>query len=555
MKIFLTLLRNSRRLALLSVLFGLLSGAASTALLGLINGVLAREAEFGLGGIALSFAGLTVAAMVARMGSQLVLNRLQQGILMDLRLWLGRHLLSTSLRRLEEAGAHRMLSSLSADIQTLGVGVQVLPEIFIGAAVVLSGLIYLGWLSWPLFIVAMGLMLVGQLTYSLVAGAANRYQWLAREQTVVLIRHFNLLFNGGKELRLNRGRRQAFYDLDLTPAAHAARKQSLRGDDLFAIAGSWGMSLYVITIGVLLWAGPRLTSLSQGELIGAVLVVLYLQQPLSTVTSMYPNLRRAEVALAQLEKLGLGLPGEEGPQAALPGNLPEPPRTFEQLELAGVTHTYRSERDGEQFTLGPIDLTLRRGELLFLVGGNGSGKTTLAKVLSGLYAPEAGALRLDGRPISPDALDGYRQHFAAVFFDFCLFERLPGVPSPELLRVAREYLERLQLDKKVRIEDDGQLSTVALSQGQRKRLALLTAWLEDRPIYLFDEWAADQDPHFKEIFYKQFLPDLKARGKAVVVISHDDRYFQVADRIVRIESGQLVSDEQQGEPRATGTHS
>jgi putative ATP-binding cassette transporter len=555
MKIFLALLRNSTRLAVLSVLFGLLAGAASTSLLALINGVLSRKDQLGLDGVALSFAGLTVAAMVARMGSQLVLNRLQQSILLDLRLWLSRHLLSTSLRKLEEAGAHRMLSSLSTDIQTLGMGVQVLPEIFIGSAVVLSGLIYLGWLSWPLFLVAMALMVVGQLSYSLVAGAANRYQWQAREQTVVLLRHFNLMFNGGKELRLNRDRRQAFYDLDLTPSAHAARRELLRSDDLYAVAGSWGMSLYIITIGVLLWVGPRLTSLSQAELLGAVLVVLFLQQPLSAVTSMYPNLRRAEVALGQLEKLGLGLAGEQGLQTELTRNSGPPPRTFERLELAGVTHTYRNERDGEQFTLGPIDLSLRRGELLFLVGGNGSGKTTLAKVLSGLYAPEAGELRLDGRPVTPEGLDDYRQLFAAVFFDFCLFERLLGVPSPESLRVAREYLARLHLDKKVRIEDDGQLSTVALSQGQRKRLALLTAWLEDRPIYLFDEWAADQDPHFKDVFYKQFLPDLKARGKAVVVISHDDRYFHLADRLVRIESGQLVSEEQPGAPRATGTHS
>ena len=90
--------RKSTRLALLTVLFGMLSGAASTSLLALINGVLSQRQEGGLDAILLPFAGLTVAALLMRMGSQLVLNRLQHGILLDLRLWLGRHLLSSSLR-------------------------------------------------------------------------------------------------------------------------------------------------------------------------------------------------------------------------------------------------------------------------------------------------------------------------------------------------------------------------------------------------------------------------------------------------------------------------
>ncbi|MBZ4423314.1 cyclic peptide export ABC transporter [Myxococcus sp. RHSTA-1-4] len=542
MKLLLVLLRKSSRLALLTVLFGLLSGACSTWLVALINQVLARGTEGSLEGIALPFAGLAVAGLLTRMGSQLALNRLQQGILLELRLWLSRHLLSTSQRKLEEAGAHRMLGSLMQDLQTLSAGVMVLPELFIGGAVVLSCLLYLGWLSWPLFLAVLGLLVVGQLTYALPAGAANRYQQEAREQTHTLLRHFVAMFNGGKELRLNRSRRRAFYDQDLAPSAHEVRRLFLRSDDLFSIASSWGMSLYTATIGLLLLVGPRFTTLSQGELIGAVLVVLFLQQPLSVITNLFPSVRRAEVALAQIEKLGLSLTTEQGTAGtALPEDTREPPRTFERLELVGVTHVYRNERDGEQFTLGPIDLSLRRGELLFLVGGNGSGKTTLAKVLCGLYTAESGELRVDGRSVTSEGLDDYRQLFSAVFFDFFLFERLLGLSSPEMLRQARDYLERLHLDKKVQVNEAGALSTVALSQGQRKRLALMVAYLEDRPVYLFDEWAADQDPQFKEVFYKQLLPDLKARGKAVVVISHDDRYFHLADRLVRIESGQLVN--------------
>jgi putative ATP-binding cassette transporter len=214
------------------------------------------------------------------------------------------------------------------------------------------------------------------------------------------------------------------------------------------------------------------------------------------------------------------------------------------LELAGVTHAYRGEGE-DGFLLGPIDLRLRRGELVFLVGGNGSGKTTLAKLLVGLYAPAAGEVRLNGRPVGDPQGEYYRQLFSATFADGHLFDRLLGLELAQVDAQAEGYLALLGLGHQVRAEG-GRLSTIELSQGQRKRLALLTAYLEDRPVYVFDEWAADQDPRFKEVFYTRLLPELKGRGKAVLVISHDDRYFHVADRVVRLDSGTI--QEKRGGP-------
>jgi putative ATP-binding cassette transporter len=180
---------------------------------------------------------------------------------------------------------------------------------------------------------------------------------------------------------------------------------------------------------------------------------------------------------------------------------------------------------------------LHPGEIVFLTGGNGSGKTTLAKLLTGLYTPETGEIRLNHQPVTDENRDQYRQHFSVVFSDFYIFETLLGLDNPDLDQQALHYLEQLQIQDKVQIKG-GVLSTVDLSQGQRKRLALLTAYLEDRPIYVFDEWAADQDSRFKEIFYYQLLPGLKAEGKTVLVISHDDRYYHLGDRIIKLDDGQ-----------------
>jgi putative ATP-binding cassette transporter len=249
----------------------------------------------------------------------------------------------------------------------------------------------------------------------------------------------------------------------------------------------------------------------------------------SAIFDLLPLIARGRIALDRIAALALEPVVAGGPASA----------AFDRLVLDGVAHAYHREQEDDRFVLGPIDLTIRRGELIFIVGGNGSGKTTLAKLITGLYAPEAGAIELDGEPVDDAGRDGYRQLFSAVFAEFHVFDALLGVASDDrtAARIAH-YLRRLHLDRKVSITG-GVLSTTALSTGQRKRLALLVAYLEDRPIYVFDEWAADQDPAFKAVFYLELLRELRELGKTVIVISHDDRYFHVADRVLRLESGRL----------------
>jgi putative ATP-binding cassette transporter len=253
-----------------------------------------------------------------------------------------------------------------------------------------------------------------------------------------------------------------------------------------------------------------------------------------------PGMARANVAIGNIEELGLNLScsvtSEEN------ATIPETQATAVRLKLSDVTFAYPREDSPSNFTLGPINLVVNPGELLFVTGGNGCGKTTLAKLITGLYVPDTGNIYYNESSVTDNNRDGYRQQFSAVFSDFFLFDSLLGLEEIRIDDQAREYLSNLHLAHKVRIEN-GRFSTTELSQGQRKRLALLTSYLEDRPICFFDEWAADQDPAFKEVFYRDILPALKARGKTVIVISHDDRYYWVADRVIKLESGQLISPE------------
>jgi len=310
---------------------------------------------------------------------------------------------------------------------------------------------------------------------------------------------------------------------------------------MYSAAASWGQTLVFIVIGIYLFILPAAGHFNGATLTGYTLALLYLMTPLQVIMNTLPQLGRATVALQTLTQLGFKLAAVR-PEDSL--QTPPPDANWKQLELRSVTHTYNGENESQSFVLGPVDLTFKHGELVFITGGNGSGKTTLIKLITGLYLPEGGHIYLDGRQINDETTEWYRQYFSAVFSDFYLFERLLGLVGPELESQAKQFLGELKLSEKVKITDR-KLSTIDLSQGQRKRLALLTAYLEDRLIYVFDEWAADQDPYFKNVFYMHLLPELKAKGKTVLVISHDDRYYHVADRVIKLDEGQLVSDKRE----------
>jgi putative ATP-binding cassette transporter len=211
------------------------------------------------------------------------------------------------------------------------------------------------------------------------------------------------------------------------------------------------------------------------------------------------------------------------------------------IQLRDVHHHYSSENDDHAFVLGPLDLDIYQGEIVFIIGGNGSGKTTLLLLLLGLYLPDKGRIILNNTEVTTDNIDAYRQNFAVVFADFHLFDELLIPVNMSVSSRANHYLKEFAIDHRVKIEN-GKFSTTDLSTGQRKRLALISAYLDDKPIFVFDEWAADQDPVFKRIFYTQLLPDLKSRGKTVIVISHDDEYFSAADRVIKLESGRTMSN-------------
>jgi putative ATP-binding cassette transporter len=388
------------------------------------------------------------------------------------------------------------------------------------------------------------LLALGWWSVNLAVDVAMKRLGAARRDQDKLFKHLRALTDGAKELKLHADRRRMFFDQVLHETAISVERHNVGGHVVFGAAMSWATLVFFVQIGLLLFVVPRLGVVAPSALDGAILTLLYALVPLEVIGSITPALGRANVALINIRSLGLALPEKSiEPDSASAASAGQARARMQAIELDGVTHTYRHDKDDAVFTLGPLNLTIRPGELVFVVGGNGSGKTTLAKLIAGLYAPEQGTVRLDGQAVTDATRDDYRQQFSAVFSDFFLFDRLLGFDAEGLDARAASYLSMLQLQNKVKVAN-GALSTIELSQGQRKRLALLNAYLEQRPVCIFDEWAADQDSTFKDVFYRTLLPDLKASGRTVIVISHDDRYYSLADRIVKLDSGQIEFDSQ-----------
>jgi putative ATP-binding cassette transporter len=457
----------------------------------------------------------------------------------NLRMTLCRRILSAPYKLMEDLGPQRIMATLTEDIPTVTTTLGSIPLLCMNLTIILGCLLYLGWLSPLLLMVVIGFIGFGLVTYQLPVLKAMKLFRLLREEWDTLHKHFRALANGGKELKLHRPRREAFLNQSIEVSSQSLLRASLRGNTIYSAATSWGQILAYVLIGLLLFGAPGKAIYADGILTGYVLTILYMMSPLGALLNMFPNLGRASVAIQKVKQMGLSLesqPADVCKQTESPWG-----GDWRQIELADVTHTYRRVVENGNFTMGPINMTIRRGEVVFITGGNGSGKTTLAKVLTGLYAPEGGEIFIDRKPITDDDRDEYRQLFSAVFSDNYVFDTLLGLDEAGLDDQANRYLNRFELDHKVQI-DNGAFSTVNLSQGQRKRLALLTAYIEDRPIYVFDEWAAEQDPHFKWVFYKQILPELKLRGKAVIVITHDDRYFDEAERVIKLDYGRIQFD-------------
>ncbi len=544
----LRLLRPFLPLTVFATTMGAISGLSTAWLLATIN----RGLHAGSGvtvSLMLSFVGLCCLTLGGRAIAGVGNSLIGQKVIAALRKDISERILCAPIAAIERHRVHRLMATLNQDVEAVSAFTFNFSSYAIAFTVTVGCILYLIFLSPTLFLLAAIAIVAGLLISHFARRQWMQYYEGVRNAQDDLQKQYRAIIDGAKELRINRSRRTRVYDEYLSNAVARIAELKTRAMRLFWTADAVASTLFFMVIGLLLALQGRL-HIAGNVLSGFVIVLLYMKGPLEQFAAGLPVLGQAQIAFRRVAELSAQFTNRE--PHLLVRHDGAVPATLHTIELRHVTYAFPAAAGAASgFALGPIDLTLHRGETLFIVGENGSGKTTLIKLLLGLYVPTSGQLLLDGQMLRESRVDDYRQLFSAVFSDYFLFDDLIAHGKAVAERAAA-YLERLEIGHKVWVEN-GFFSTTDLSTGQRKRLALVHAYLEQRPVMMFDEWAADQDPTFRRVFYTELLPDLKRQGKTLIVVSHDDRYFDAADRIIRLEDGRIIEDRQIGPSAAVAT--
>lgn len=519
---------------------GILSGLLSGALLAIINAaaVIASATQDVNTLFLARFLVILAALFYAKRKALIRTTVIVENMLKDLRVRVSDKIRQSELvyfEPIQKTDAFTKIAYDTNSISEASLGMTTASQSLITLFVSLA---YLAWLSKPAFIISLVVFVVIVISYS------SRRRKLGRQMNEViglesrLLGCLNHVFDGFKELKMNQSKSDdLFGTFRETAEKNCAMKVNI--GTMFIVNMLLSEGMFFLLLAVLIFILPRYLPNYSDRMLQITSTIMFITGPLSVLIGSAPVFARAETALGNLYSLEEAV--DDAYRKSHPNGAPVERAfdQFEQIVLDQATFSYRDTSGVPTFSVGPLTLEVKRGEILFLVGGNGSGKSTVLKLLTSLYQPATGSLRVDRQVIQPSTWGAYRELFSIIFTDFHLFDQLYGLPGGQTDRVT-ELIREMELEDKVTFSD-GRFSTLNLSTGQRKRLALITALIEDRPIYVFDEWAADQDQHFRKHFYEVILKNLRDRGKTIIAVTHDDRYWGHADRIIKLDEGRIAA--------------
>lgn len=465
--------------------------------------------------------------LMGRRFVQISLIKITRGIVYELRIKLINKIFSTNYEKFESIDRGKVYTALNDDANVIGESTNLMISLITSTITVIGAFLYLMSLAfWATLLTSLMIVSIA-VVYYFVTRSANTFYNEARDSRNVFMRLINGMIDGYKELSLHR-QKKIEYQEDVRASAHQYKVMMSAADIKFTNAFLVGESLLVVLLGAVSIGMPKLfPGITTDTITSFIIVLLYLIGPVNAILNNIPDILRVKIGWERIRKFIQEIPSNpEGD-----GKMDVLATTAWKFEARGISFQYGQGG----FGVGPIDLEVQRGEILFITGGNGSGKTTLAKMLTGLYPLNEGAILINDKVQQGSQIGEY---FSVVFNPAYLFEKLYNIDLAGREQELKDYLGILDLQQKVEIRDN-RYSTIKLSGGQRKRLALLQCYLEDKPIYLFDEWAADQDPAYRKFFYRTMLPEMKRSGKIIIAITHDDHYFDVADKLIKLDKGQL----------------
>ncbi len=443
---------------------------------------------------------------------------------------------------LDQIGRAQIYSRLTQDTAVLSQLEYYLASAIQSMSMVLFIALYIISLSGYAFAITVVLLAGGLAIYLRNDRRLNRNFEYTSMKEVELFEHVTHIIDGFPQVRLNQERSDDLY-ADTVDVSRSVRDSKIETAKSYNEKYILSQVFFYSNLAAIVFVLPQLVPTFFETITQVTVAIVFFVAPLTSLVSSIPAYFKGNAAAEHISELETRLDRLRSTPAEDLQHI----ESFSTISLRDIEFSYTDARTG-QFTLGPLSLDIHAGEILFISGGNGSGKSTLLRVLSSLYLPQRGTLRVDDLTIDSETMHAYRQLFSVVFSDFHLFSVLYGMRDVDPAKV-NVLLEKMQLNGKTAYQG-GRFSSLDLSTGQRKRMALLVALLEDRSIYVLDEWAAEQDPEFREYFYGELVHELRDSGKTIIAVSHDDRYFHHADRVIKMELGKIVEAGETSTPRS-----
>ncbi len=453
-------------------------------------------------------------------------------IVYELRMKLINKIFLSSFQKFEQIDNGRVYTTLNQDTATISNSVNIVISLISNIITIIGVFIYLGTISFIATLLILSVITCVAVLYYIVSKRTNILFEQARDASNVFSTLIDGLLYGFKELSLS-GLKKTEYTNDVEASCAELKNKSGLASTKFVIAFLVGETLLIMVLGTVSFLIPFLfPEIPNYKLLGFIMIVLYLIGPINGDLSSIQGIIQIKISRKRVKSFI----DDIEPDLKDILKVTAEKRNIERLSVKELVFRYKNEREDNNFVVGPISMDVSSGEILFVVGGNGSGKSTLANLLTGLYVSESGSIEVNGKELNNNELGEY---YSTIFSNHYIFKKLFGIDSVNKKEEIDSLLKLFRLEEKVSI-DNGSFTTINLPNGQRKRLSLIKCFLEDSQIYLFDEWAADQDPEFKKIFYRRLLPEMKKSGKIVIAITHDDNYFDVADRIIKMDMGKIV---------------
>ncbi len=494
------------------------------------------------------FALALLGQMLAKRYSLNHTTRLTEAIVERMRMRISDKVRRSELLYFERVGQTLFLTILTKETQMISNTASMAINAASSAVMLFFSFLFIAYLSLPAFFLTLA-AIAGTVTVyrmSLSQVSAQMHETVDTEN-----RFFDLLnhmLSGFKEIKLDARKNRDLFDNYLAPLSQQVRDLKTRTNEQFVNKTIVSHSAFYVLLATIIFLLPQMAVSDPSVIIKLTAVMLFIFGPLAEVVGIIPYVARADVSIETIRKLEESLDEEVSRHPPVDLAQPPPPFAFKALALDHLLFSYANPDGTPGYTVGPLSTTIHAGEIFFIMGGNGSGKSTLLKLITGLYAPRSGHLLIDGQPLQPAQYHRYRNMFSAIFTDFHLFDRLYGLEAVDDGQVT-QLIGEMELSDKTGYAE-GRFTDINLSTGQRKRLSLIVALMEKKNVIIFDEWAADQDPVFRKHFYEDILLEFKRQGKTIIAATHDDRYFHVADRVLKMEWGKFVPFEPETKPAA-----